>query len=80
MDEALLHTIFESHSWPVRTTPPVARFLSAQKRRHFLRKAETLLACIQLALQLAELIGRGDGFSSPVGGHKFGESIFRFSG
>ena len=21
MDEALLHTIFESHSWPVRTTP-----------------------------------------------------------
>src|SRR5271167_5196266 len=35
MDEALLHTISESLSWPVRKTPPVARFPSTQKSNQF---------------------------------------------
>ena len=75
MDEALLHTISRSHSWPVRTTGPW-RVSSLHKKRHFLSEAERLLACIQLALQFA-VVGRGR-FSSPVRRTKNLES--RFSG
>ena len=65
-DEALLHTISESHSWPVRTRR-LWRVSPLHKKATFsFEKPKRLLAFIQLALQLAELIGRGDGFSSPV--------------